>query len=90
MKQKLYGITDKIQSKEKERKKAHFFCHCNDTIGCFLTACGITSMSYIMIIVTVTMCTTVRSVCAPAVGRNVTPELTYDRLMCSAATTDES
>lgn len=25
MKQKLYGITDKIQSKEKERKKAHFF-----------------------------------------------------------------
>lgn len=90
MKQKLYGITVKIQSKGKERKKAHFFCHCNDTIGCFLTACGITSMSYIMIIVTVTMCTTVRSVCAPAVGRNVTPKLTDERLMCSAATTDES
>lgn len=91
MKQKLYGITVKIQSKGKERKKeSTFFCHCNDTIGCFLTACGITSMSYIMIIVTVTMCTTVRSVCAPAVGRNVTPKLTDERLMCSAATTDES
>lgn len=50
-------MESQIRSKVKKKKESTFFCYCNDTFGCFLTARGITSMSYIMINVTVTMCT---------------------------------